>query len=320
MRLLILGGTQFVGRHIAEAALAAGWEVTLFHRGKSSAATLLPTARHVLGDRETDLARLGDARFDAVVDTCGYQPRIVRLAAEFLVHKAKRYVFVSTISVYEDFAGAPDESAPRSTIADPHREDVTGETYGPLKSLCEAAVAEVFGAERTIVLRPGVVAGPYDPTDRFTYWVRRAARGGAWLAPGDGQRTFQVIDGRDLAAFALRAAQEGLSGPFNLTGRPTTFGDLVAIVGAVTGGEGRAVWISEEQMERLEVAGWSDMPLFLSGRDQKVGNARAKSAGLTLRPLVETALATAEWDKARGRPPLKTGIAAARESAVLQTL
>lgn len=319
MRVLILGGTQFVGRHIAEAALARRWDVTLFHRGKTGA-DLFPEATHILGDRETDLARVGETSFDAVIDTCGYVPRVVGLSAAALVNKAKRYVFVSTISVYKEFATATDEATPTAEIADPTREDVIGETYGALKVLCEAVVTKTFGADRSAMIRPGVVAGPYDPTDRFTYWIRRAVVGGRCLAPGDGDRTFQVIDARDLAAFTLLAVERKLTGAFNATGDATSFRTLMTTAAQATGGRLDPVWLAEQEMQAHEVQGWSEMPLYIPGCDQRVMSDRAKGAGLTLRPLLETARATDRWDAERQRPALKTGITAAKEAAVLAAL
>src|SRR6476661_8405787 len=173
MKILILGGTKFLGRHLVDAALAAGHEVTLFNRGKTNP-TLFPNIETILGDREHDLEKLSNRQWDTAIDVAGYVPRVVRLSAQALEKNVKRYIFISSISVYQDFNKAGmDESYPVGKLEDESVEEITGETYGPLKALCEKAVQETFGGDGSLIGRPGLIVGPYDPTDRFTYWPMR---------------------------------------------------------------------------------------------------------------------------------------------------
>ena len=219
MRLLILGGTKFLGRHAAVEALRHGHELTLFNRGQTDAEAF-PEAERITGDRDGGLDGLEGRNFDAVIDTSGYVPRVVRASAELLHGHTKLYLFVSTISVYAGFGEPVDEESAVGTLADETVEEVTGDTYGPLKALCEAAVQDVYG-DRAAIVRPGLIVGPYDPTDRFTYWVRRVADGGEVLAPGRPERMTQVIDARDLASFLLDLAEGLQGGVYNATGEPT---------------------------------------------------------------------------------------------------
>jgi len=196
MRTLIIGGTRFLGRHLVEAALDHRHEVTLFNRGKSNP-DIFPQLETILGDREKDVNKLQDRIWDAVIDVAGYVPRIVRLSAEVLEPNVRRYVFISTISVYADFKKAGiDESYPVGKLEDETVEEITGETYGPLKVLCERAVQDIYG-ERALIVRPGLIVGPHDPTDRFTYWPVRVARGGDVLAPQKPEVATQIIDVRE---------------------------------------------------------------------------------------------------------------------------
>ena len=217
MRLLVLGGTQFVGRHMVDAALARGDEVTIFHRGKTNP-RLFSEAEHVLGDREHDLDRLRGRTWDAVIDTCAYVPRVARISAEILEGSLERYAFISSVSVYPDeTTPGQDESSPVSEMDDPTIEEVTDTTYGPLKVLCEREVERVYG-DRSVVVRPTYVVGPFDHSDRFTYWLHRAARGGSMLAPEPRDLPIQIIDARDLADWTLRLIDAGATGPHNALG------------------------------------------------------------------------------------------------------
>ncbi len=206
MKLLVLGGTVFLGRHLVEAATARGHSVTLFNRGQHNP-ELYPEVEKLRGDRDSDLSALQGRRWDAVIDTCGYLPRAVRASAELLADAVDHYTFISSISVYADFhTPAMDESAPVGTLADETVEEVTGETYGPLKALCEQAAERALPG-RVLNIRPGLIVGPHDPTDRFTYWPVRVARGGEVLAPGRPHVPVQVIDGRDLAEWTVRMVE-----------------------------------------------------------------------------------------------------------------
>ena len=217
LRILILGGTSFLGPQIVNAARARGHAVTLFNRGKTNPG-LFSDLETIIGDRDGGLAGLARRRWDAVVDTSGYLPRLVGDSARALVDAVERYLFISTISVYGSLAVAGiDESAPLGRLDNPDTEAVDGETYGPLKALCEQAVNVVYG-ERATIIRPGLIVGPGDPTDRFTYWPVRLARGGRVLAPGDGLDPVQVIDVRDLGAWIVLCLEQPVAGVYNANG------------------------------------------------------------------------------------------------------
>ncbi|MFM7707922.1 MAG: epimerase, partial [Gammaproteobacteria bacterium] len=201
LHILILGGTRFIGLHMTTLALARGHKVTFFNRGRTNT-DRFPAVPRITGDRNGDLGGLAGRSFDAVIDNSGYVPRQVRLAAQMLRASVPHYLFISTLSVYASFASPNDEGSPLGKMADETTEKVDGETYGPLKALCETAAREVYGAGNVTVLRPGLIVGPDDNTDRFTYWPARAARGGRFAAPGAPADPVQLIDARDLAAFA----------------------------------------------------------------------------------------------------------------------
>ena len=301
MDILILGGTRFLGRALAEAAIARGDRVTLFHRGLTGA-ELFPQLEHIIGDRERDLAKLAGRRWDAVFDTCGFFPRVVRMSARALAGSVGHYGFVSSISVYAE-PGIPhaDESAPLATLADPSIEELTGGTYGALKALCELAV-EVEMPGRSLSARAGLLVGPHDYTDRFPYWVARLERGGEVLAPDAWNQPLQFIDARDAAAWLLHAAQQRLSGPFHLTGpaSPLTFGGFLDRAAAVLGGRSRFVRVDESFLTGAGVQPWSEMPLWTAGDasflDVKLN--RSVAAGLKWRPLEDTLRDTLAWLRA----------------------
>lgn len=228
MRVLVLGGTQFVGRSFVEEALAAGHEVTLFNRGKTRP-DLFPEAERIRGDRGEDLSALAGRSWDAVFDPSCYVPRLARMSAEALGDAAPHYTFVSTLSVYADeTVTGQDETGRLATIDDPATEDITGETYGALKVLAENEIGRVYG-DRALIVRPGYICGPYDNLDRMPYWLRRVARGGEVLAPESPGFPVQLIDARDIARFALAMAERGAGGVFNLCApqEPFAFGDLL---------------------------------------------------------------------------------------------
>ncbi len=313
MRILVLGGTEFVGRHIVEAAVAAGHEVTVFHRGRTEPADL-PPVEHVHGDRDGGLGALEGRRVDAVVDVSGYQPRIVRLAVEALGGAADRYCFISTGSVYaEPLPPLVTEDAPLATLG--AAQGPYG-SYGPLKVLCERVVRSAVG-DRALVLRPGYVVGPHDPTDRFTSWVRRIARGGSLLAPGDGRDLVQAVDARDLGAFVVALLEAGATGTLNVDGPPMTFAEALAAIARGCGTEPRIVWLPLEAIRarRLEGA----FPLW-DASEAEIDTSRARGMGLRPRPLENTARDTLAWDRDRGLPPLRAGLDPERESRMLAEL
>ncbi len=314
MDLLVLGGTSFVGRTLVERALARGHAVTLFSRGRT-APELFPQAARLRGDRSTgDYTALHGARFDAVVDVSAYVPRHVQQAADALAGRAGRALLVSTGSVY-DRARAPaeglEESSPR--LAPERRtEEVTSDTYGPLKVACEDDLADRWGSRATVV-RPGIVAGPHDPTDRFTYWVRRAARGGRVAVPGRLDAPAQVVDARDLAALMVALVEDDRPGTYNAVGpaEPVTLGGLVLTCAAAAGSsvEPAPVPYDPELPLGLPDAGWE--PMF------RRSAAAARAVGLPATPLATTAADVLAWDRARGEPPLSTGVTPAREAELL---
>ena len=319
----MIGGTVFLGRHVVDSLLARGHEVTLFNRGESGP-DLYPDLERVLGDRDGDIERLGDRRFDAVIDTCGYAPRIVGASARYLADRADHYTFVSSVSVY-DLKGRSQpvaEDAPVRVMDDPAREDITGDTYGALKALCEAA-AEAAMPGRVFNVRPGLIAGPYDPTDRYTWWPHRLRRGGRVLAPLGPSTPTQYIDARDLADWIVRAAESRLAGAFHATGpaAPTTLGAFLPACAAAVGGEVELIWWDEAALEEAEFALWKDLPMAVPAEVeamQRCDISAALAAGLTHRPMAETARDTLAWADTRGADhEWKAGLDPAREAAAL---
>lgn len=284
MNLLIMGGTQFVGRAVAEAALAAGHELTLFHRGRTNPG-LFPEAEHVHGDREADLTPLAGRSWDAVVDTSGYEPQVVRASVETL--RGTRYAFVSTISVYADLTVGPDEQSATHE---------SGDGYGELKAACERELPD--GA---LIVRPGLIVGPHDPTYRFTYWVDRIARGGDVVAPAPPERPVQFIDVRDLGEWLVRCVENGTTGVFNAVGpgRGLTMGEVLEACVGAAGSDARLHWLDPALLKERGVAEWIGLPLWVyeSGYRGMLGtdNARAIAAGLTFRPVEETVRDTLAW-------------------------
>ena len=335
MKLLVLGGTGFLGPHFVQAALERGHEVTLFNRGKR-AATAPEGVEVLLGDRAIaatepgGLSALKGRRWDAVIDNCGYVPRIVRQSAEMLAGSVDRYVFVSSISVYAD-SSAPglDESAEVLRLpADEADSEEVMKHYGALKAASEEAVEAALPG-RTLRVRPGLIVGPLDPTDRFTYWPARMDRGGEVLAPGDGSDPTQVMDVRDLAEWMLRAAQGKLTGIFNATGpddRLTMRAMLEACREAAGRNDVTLRWMSWPELEAAGVAPWSDMPAWIPSVGESAGIgavncSRAIAAGMTFRPIVDTARDTLSWWRSlpsERRAALKAGLSPEREVELLK--
>ena len=329
MRILIIGGTRFLGRHLVDAALARNHEVTLFNRGKSNP-DLFPELETILGDRETEVSKLqqADRHWDTVIDVAGYLPRIVRLSAEVLKSNVGRYVYISSISVYSNFSKVGiNESDPVGKIDDETTEEITEETYGPLKALCERAVQDIYG-ERALIIRPGLIVGPHDPTDRFTYWPVRVTRGGEVLAPQKPEAPIQIIDVRDLSDFVVKLIEENASGIYNATGPDyeLTIGKLLDVGRQLTGSNANIHWASVEFLNQHKVQAWSDMPTWIPDDEEGVGSSRvnvakAIAAGLKFRPLEQTVRDTLAW--AQGRPAnheWRAGLTAEREADVLADL
>jgi 2'-hydroxyisoflavone reductase len=297
MDLLILGGTRFVGRHLAAAALAAGHRVSLFHRGRTNPG-LFAEAEHIYGDRDGGLGPLRRQAWDAVVDVSGYVPRVVGDSAELLAEAVPFYAFISTGSVYATPRPSMDENAPLKTLTDESIEVVSGETYGGLKVLCERAVRRVY-PQHHLVVRPGIVAGPYDPSDRFTYWPVRLARGGEVLAPPFPDQPVQFIDARDLAAWIIHMLENGWVGTYNAVGPavPATMRDMLEACHAAAGSEAHLTWVDPKFAVHHHLTTQA-LPFFVApGRSAlfTMDNNRALSAGLDPRPIVETAADTLDW-------------------------
>ncbi|MDB5070617.1 MAG: isoflavone reductase [Candidatus Eremiobacteraeota bacterium] len=326
MRVLVLGGTLFVGRHVVELLLARGHDVTIFHRGQRGR-ELFPDVKRVLGDRKTDLDRLpAGATWDVVLDTCTSLPGYVATSVRALRERTQRYVYISSISVYDAARPTVDESTPTVELAPgASRDEVTGENFGALKVLCEREVLDAFGTDRALIVRPGLIVGPYDQTDRFTYWPLRFARGGDVAVPDDLDAPVQWIDVRDLAEFIADALERRLTGVVNTVGpaAPATLRTLLDACAGASGVASRIVPIGLTTLKKHGIEEWSDLPVW-AGRDAttegltSVDPTRAIELGLHHRPLHETVVDTLRWaQRQRGDAPLKAGLTPEREAELL---
>lgn len=320
MDVLFIGGTRFVGRHMVDAAIERGHRVTLFHRGHTNP-ELFPDLERILGDRAENLDRLAGRKWDAAIDTCGYLPEHVRASAQELRNQTERYLFISTISVYADFSHAGlSEEAELETPEDPDSSASDPETYGARKVLCEQHVEGVF-QDSALIIRPGLIVGPYDPTDRFTYWVRRISKGGQVLLPAPPDRPLQFIDARDLAIWAISMLERAESGTFHATGpeEPLEFSTLFETCRGVATSDAAPVWVDEGFLLENGLKPWSSLPLWAPEDSPgllQVDVRKAVSAGLVFRPLVETVQDTLLWDRSRG-VELQAGLSPDDETAVL---
>jgi 2'-hydroxyisoflavone reductase len=319
MRILILGGTVFVGRAITDAAIARGHHVTHMNRGKTSPSDNRVETVHHDRTLEPFPAELASREWDAVIDTCGYLPQVVRKSARAFA-AAPRYLFVSSISAYAGPGFGEDD--PLAPPPDPLPDAHTPETYGGLKSACESVVLEAFG-ERATIVRPGLIVGPHDPTDRFTYWPVRVARGGSVAAPGRPSRMVQFIDVRDLGDWIVRLVQNDVRGVFNATGAPLPMSQLLETCREVVVSDARFEWIDEAVLEREKVIAWKDMPLWIpesphAAAFMNIPTQRALATGLASRPLRSTIADTLAWARTRAATHAwKAGLAAGRETALL---
>jgi nucleoside-diphosphate-sugar epimerase len=292
VRLLVLGGTRFLGRAAVEEALARGHEVTLFNRGETNA-ELFPEAEKLRGDRTVDLGALAGREWDAVLDPSGYLPAVVRASAEALAAQAAYYLFISSVSVYASFARPNDEDAPLAELGDLPDDRLTEDfsNYGALKVLCEAAVAEGFG-ERHAVVRPGLIVGAHDPTGRFTYWPHRVARGGEVLAPAPPERQVQFIDVRDLGDWLVDLLERRAAGAYNATHPGVSWQELLETCRDVTASDATFRWVPDELLQRHQVGEWMELPVWIADPAEaalhETDVSRALAAGLTFRPLRET--------------------------------
>lgn len=302
--ILILGGTGFIGPHIIEAALARGHTMTMFNRGKTHP-ELFPDVEKLRGDRDGKLDALKGRSWDAVIDTSGYVPRIVKMSAELLAPNVKQYIFVSSISVYAQGAAPAnaDETAPLEKLLDPNSEDIRGndfKNYGALKALSEQA-AEAAMPGRVANIRPGLIVGPGDRTGRFTHWPWRLSQGGDVLCPGDGSTPVQWIDGRDLAAWIIHLVEKNIVGTMNALGpeKPITMKEVITACNEAAGNKATPVWVDWEFLKKHDVVPWMEMPMWIPLEEDPgfgtTSNARALKAGIRFRPVGETAKDTLAW-------------------------
>jgi 2'-hydroxyisoflavone reductase len=325
--LLILGGTGFIGPHVTREALKLNWKVTHFNRGKR-ATDGVPGVETLTGDRKGQLESLRARRWDVVMDDTGYIPKYVKMSAELLAPNVGYCLYISSISAYASFATPNDERSPTGKLADPDVEEITNDTYGPMKALCEQYSAAAF-KDRVAIVRPGYIVGPLDSTDRFTYWPVRASKGGEMLAPGTPKDPVQIIDVRDLSAWMMKLVEARTTGCFNAVSPPGAFtmGDLVsASVRASPQAGTRVTWVSEDFL----AAHWKRSELDLPPWSPKAGDSAgasltsvraAKRTGLRSRPIDETVRDTLSWFHtlpADRQSQLKAGLDAAKESDTLQ--
>jgi 2'-hydroxyisoflavone reductase len=332
-RVLILGGTGFIGPHFVHALSEGGHKITLFNRGKRD-----PEAKQgveqLLGDRNNDLKSLEGRDWDVVIDNSGYTPNQVKLSTDLLKDHARHYIFISSIAVYDDFQNPPiEESHKLAGIGDMPTDKLAGDNYGALKVLCEGVVEKAYG-KRTNIIRPTYICGPGDFSDRFTYWPFRVAQGGEMIAPGTPDDPIQFIDVRDLADFVRICVEKNVAGKFNLTTPPrwATMGKLLDESKRVTGADTKFVWASPEfltEHKAIEPAMWAsgEIPIWAPPSGQSAGHGLVSSAaavrkGLKYRPLEVTIRETLEWQKTRPaeKQKLRSGLSPEREAELLKAL
>lgn len=324
MRILILGGTRFAGRAMAATAVERGHHVTLFNRGNQPG--IFPEVEELRGDRTLGLDALAGRTWDAVIDPSGYVPRVVGASVDYLRGAVERYVFISTLSVYADSSIAgQDENGRLAQMPDESVETVDENTYGPLKVLCERRVQDGFGP-RGLIVRPGLIVGPHDPSDRFTYWPVRVARGGEVLAPGQPERLIQFIDVRDLGEWVIHMVETSGGGVYNAVGPAgrVTMGALLETCRAVSRSDARLTWVPEEFLLQQQVGAWMEMPLWIPASDPDTAgfflfdSTRAVGQGLTFRALETTVSDTLAWANLRPADlQPRAGMTAEREAGLL---
>jgi 2'-hydroxyisoflavone reductase len=335
MKILIIGGSRFLGRHLVTAALKRQHNVTLFNRGNHQSPA---NTEHISGDRDRDLSKLLGGEWDAVIDTCGIVPHSVAASAKALSASVGLYVFISSVSVYADVSSPGVlETAPLKTLTTEQLDEANqihrsnsnnyGSLYGGLKALCEQTLLEVI-PDRSLIVRPGLIVGPYDYTDRFTYWVMRVARGGEVLAPGRPSRSVQFIDVRDLSKWIIQIIELKASGVYNANGLPgsVTMDDILTECKIVTKSDATFEWVSESFLIQENVTAWSKMPLWLPEEIAPqlrgfmfVSCDKAIGAGLKLRPLNDTIAAIYSWrTNTPSDEPLSAGIDKDSEDRLLR--
>jgi 2'-hydroxyisoflavone reductase len=331
LRILILGGTGFTGPYQVRYALSRGHEVTTFNRGKTHPGELPNEVEQLVGDRNGKLDALKDRQWDVAIDNPTTLPAWVRDAAQVLKGKVERYVFVSTISVYADTSKGVDETAPLAKYdgSDPFRETLEAmkasgyKTYGPLKALSEQE-AEKWFPGKTLIVRPGLIVGPRDETDRFTYWPVRIDRGGEVLTPGTPNDPVQLIDARDLAEWTIRMVENRETGIYNATGpaKPLGIGEMLDRIKGALDSKAKFIWAPADFLKAQKIEAWSDMPVWTGDESgmARTSISRALAKGLTFRPLADTARDTFAWFKSQSQDRqshLKAGLTPEREAEVL---
>lgn len=322
MNLLIIGGTIFLGRHLVSQALELGHEVTVLNRGTHKLEEQ-NAVEHLVADREANLQVLDGRKFDAVIDTCGYRPEVVRKSVEALKSSTDNYIFISTVSVYGEFP------KPGITESDPIKYTPAGEegNYGSLKADCERIISELL-PDNSLIIRPGLIVGPFDQSDRFTYWPARILAGGKIIAPGRPSRAVQFINVRDLASWILRLAERKQHGVFNVTGpqEKLTMQQFLTTCQETIVSKSELVWINDDVLLIAEIQPWIQLPLWIPHSDlQNIGFmqldcTKAFQAGLEIRPLEETIIDVLSWDRTRDSSiPRKAGLTLERESELLAT-
>jgi 2'-hydroxyisoflavone reductase len=323
--LLVLGGTGFIGPHVTDLALARGWQVTHFNRGKRDADGV-EGVETLHGDRKGQLDSLKGRRWDAVIDNTGYIPKYCRMSADLLAPNTGYCLFVSSISAYASFERPNDIGSPTGVLANEDQEEVTNETYGPMKALCERYVRDAYG-RRCSIVRPGYIVGPLDPTDRFTYWPVRFARGGDMAVPGTPADPIQIVDVRDLAAFMMGLVERQVVGDFNAVTPPgaLTMGSLMDTCRKVTRADTQLTWIDEDFLaanlkpEEMNFAPWGPVRGAEAG-GSLTGMQASADQGLKARPLAETVRDTLAWHETRPadrKAALRSGFTAENEAAIL---
>ena len=331
LRILILGGTGFTGPYQVRYALSRGHKVTTFNRGKTHPGEVPNEVEQLVGDRNGKLDALKDRQWDVAIDNPTTLPAWVRDAAHVLKGNVERYVFVSTISVYADTSKGVDENAPLAKYdgSDPFKETLEAmkasgyKTYGPLKALSEQE-AEKWFPGKTLIVRPGLIVGPRDETDRFTYWPVRINRGGEVLAPGAPTDPVQLIDARDLAEWTIRMVENRETGIYNATGpaKPLGIGDMLDRIKGALDSNAKFTWAPADFLKAQKIEAWSDMPVWTGDESgmARTSISRALAKGLTFRPLADTARDTLAWFKSQSQDRqshMKAGLAPEREAEVL---
>src|SRR5437867_4874609 len=331
LRILILGGTGFTGPYQVRYALSRGHKVTTFNRGKTHPGELPNEVEQLVGDRNGQLDALKNRQWDVAIDNPTTLPAWVRGAAQILKGNVERYVFISTISVYGEVKTSPDEAAPTEKYegADPYKETLEAmkaggyKTYGPLKALSERE-AEKWFPGKTLIIRPGLIVGPRDETDRFTYWPVRIDRGGEVLAPGSPSDPVQFIDARDLAEWTIRMVENRETGIYNAVGpaKPLVMGEMLDEIKSALNSDAKFTWLPADFLQQQKVEAWSDMPVWAGDEPglARTNINRALAEGLTFRPLAETARDTLAWFKSLPQDrqsKLRAGLTSGREAEVL---